>query len=92
MDNPFGKVMTIEQAMDFFYNGMSLMFGGFGGVGSPPTIIDGIIKKDLRELTLIGNDSGFPEIGIGKIDQQETGQKINCLSYWFKSNCRQTDE
>ncbi len=76
MDNPFGKVVTIEQAMDFFYNGMSLMFGGFGGVGSPPTIIDGIIKKDLRELTLIGNDSGFPEIGIGKIISRRRAKRL----------------
>ena len=76
MDNPFGKVVTIERAMDFFYNGMSLMFGGFGGVGSPPTIIDGIIKKDLRELTLIGNDSGFPEIGIGKIISRRRAKRL----------------
>lgn len=76
MDNPFGKVVTIEQAMDFFYNGMSLMFGGFGGVGSPPTIIDGIIKKDLCELTLIGNDSGFPEIGIGKIISRRRAKRL----------------
>ena len=25
-----------------------LMFGGFGGVGSPPTIIDGILNKGYR--------------------------------------------
>jgi acetate CoA/acetoacetate CoA-transferase alpha subunit len=76
MDNPFGKITTIEQIMDFLYNGMTLMFGGFGGVGSPPTIIDAIIKKDLRELILIGNDTGFPEIGIGKIVSRGRAKKL----------------
>ena len=46
--------------MDFFHDGMSIMFGGFGGVGSPPTIIDGILNKQIHNLTLIGNDTGFP--------------------------------
>ncbi|WP_428908421.1 CoA transferase subunit A [Niallia sp. Krafla_26] len=67
MDNPFGKITTIEKGMNLFHDGMSIMFGGFGGVGSPPTIIDGIIHKHIRHLTLIGNDTGFPMIGIGKV-------------------------
>jgi acetate CoA/acetoacetate CoA-transferase alpha subunit len=67
MDNPFGKIKTVDQVMENFQNGMTVMFGGFGGVGSPPTIIDAMIKKDLRKLTLVGNDAGFPHIGIGKL-------------------------
>lgn len=67
MDNPFGKMKTIEQVMDFFHHGMTLMYGGFGGVGSPPTLIEAIMKKGVHELILIGNDAGFPNIGIGKV-------------------------
>ncbi|MCQ6277470.1 CoA transferase subunit A [Bacillus sp. V3B] len=67
MDNPFGKIKTVDQVMENLQNRMTVMFGGFGGVGSPPTIIDAMIKKGLRELTLIGNDAGFPHIGIGKL-------------------------
>ena len=52
MNNPYGKITNVEQIMDFFHDGMSIMFGGFGGVGSPPTIIDGILKKhqDIENL------------------------------------------
>lgn len=67
MENPFGKIGTLPQALEHFYDGMTIMFGGFGGVGSPPSLIDGMIKKKLSNLKLIGNDAGFPEIGIGKI-------------------------
>jgi acetate CoA/acetoacetate CoA-transferase alpha subunit len=76
MENPFGKITTLEHVLKFFHDGMSLMFGGFGGVGSPPTIIDGILEKGVRELTLIGNDTGFPHIGIGKLVSAERAVKV----------------
>ena len=76
MENPFGKITTIETVMDFFHDGMTLMFGGFGGVGSPPTLIDSILKKGVQNLTLIGNDTGFPHIGIGKIVSRGRAKKV----------------
>lgn len=76
MENPFGKIATLEQAMEHFYDGMTLMFGGFGGVGSPPDLIDGILKKEIKNLVLIGNDTGFPEIGIGKIVSRGKARKV----------------
>lgn len=76
MENPFGKITTLEAVMGFFDDGMTLMFGGFGGVGSPPTLIDGILDKGIRDLTLIGNDTGFPTIGIGKLVKAERAKKV----------------
>lgn len=67
MQNPFGKLISPHDAMEFFFDGMTIMFGGFGGIGSPPTIIDEILQKGIKNLTLIGNDTAFPNIGIGKI-------------------------
>ncbi|MBO0958300.1 CoA transferase subunit A [Neobacillus sp. MM2021_6] len=76
MDNLFGKITTIEAVMEFFHDGMTVMFGGFGGVGSPPTLIDGILEKGVRNLILIGNDTGFPHIGIGKIVSRGFAKKV----------------
>lgn len=76
MKNPFGKITTLEKAMELFHDGMTLMFGGFGGVGTPPGLIDGILEKGIRNLTLIGNDTGFPHIGIGKLVSQERAKKV----------------
>lgn len=76
MENPFGKITSLEKVMEFFHDGMTLMFGGFGGVGTPPTIIDGILEKEIGKLTLIGNDTGFPHIGIGKLVSQERATKV----------------
>ncbi|MFS0781530.1 CoA transferase subunit A [Bacillus sp. 1P06AnD] len=76
MQNVFGKVVDIEELAPFFMNGMSIMFGGFGGVGNPPTLIDFIRKCDLKDLTLIGNDTGFPDIGIGRLITEKRVKKL----------------
>jgi acetate CoA/acetoacetate CoA-transferase alpha subunit len=64
------KVVTLEQALEHIHDGITLMFGGFGGVGNPPTLINGILTKGVTGLHLIGNDAGFPTIGIGKLVSQ----------------------
>jgi acetate CoA/acetoacetate CoA-transferase alpha subunit len=76
MAKTINKVTSIDRIISFFHNGMSLMFGGFGGVGSPPTLIDAIIEKQVKDLILIGNDTGFPHIGIGKLIRLERASKV----------------
>ena len=76
MENPFRKITTLAAVMEYFHDGMTLMFGGFGGVGSPPALIDGILEKGVRNITLIGNDTGFPQIGIGKLVSQQRAAKV----------------
>ncbi|MEH7120723.1 CoA transferase subunit A [Neobacillus vireti] len=76
MENPFGKVSSVESVLNFFHDGMTLMFGGFGGVGSPPTLIEAILGSGIHDLTLIGNDTGFPHIGIGKIVSRGRARKV----------------
>jgi acetate CoA/acetoacetate CoA-transferase alpha subunit len=70
------KIKTVEEACKCIIDGCSLMYGGFGGVGNPPTIIHHIIEKKTNKLTLIGNDAGFPDIGIGKIVSQGRATKL----------------
>lgn len=76
MDNRFQKITTVEKLLDFFHDGMTLMYGGFGGVGSPPTLIDAILQMGVKDLILIGNDTGFPHIGIGQIVSQGRAKQI----------------
>jgi acetate CoA/acetoacetate CoA-transferase alpha subunit len=73
---PFNKVRTLQNTMNYINDGCSLMFGGFGGVGNPPTLINGLIEKGVKDLILIGNDAGFPTIGIGKFISQGRAKKL----------------
>ena len=62
----FNKVVDYEAVRPLFFDGMTLLFGGFGGVGTPPTLVDCLIESGVKDVHLIGNDAGFPWIGIGK--------------------------
>ena len=70
------KVCSVHDALDVIGDGITLMYGGFGGIGNPPTLINGILSKGVRDLTLIGNDAGFPTIGIGKVISQERVSRL----------------
>ncbi|PAE24550.1 MULTISPECIES: CoA transferase subunit A [Bacillaceae] len=76
MENTFNKIIELDEAMKHFRDGMIIMFGGFGGIGTPPSLIDGILDNGFKDLTLIGNDSGFPHIGIGKVVSQGRAKKM----------------
>ncbi|TYR81179.1 CoA transferase subunit A [Priestia megaterium] len=66
-ENSFGKIIAIEEAASYIKSGMTIMFGGFGGVGTAPTIIDVVLSGSESDFTLICNDAGFPNIGVGKL-------------------------
>jgi len=61
------KIINIEEAVNYIKDGMTIMIGGFLGCGTPHKLVDGLIEKGVKDLTLICNDSGFPEVGAGKL-------------------------
>ncbi|MDA5110948.1 CoA transferase subunit A [Brevibacillus thermoruber] len=76
MANRFDKVISLEEALTYFHDGMTLLAGGFGGVGNPPTLIQGILDKGVRDITLISNDTAFPHIGVGKLVTERRVKKV----------------
>lgn len=61
------KITTAQDALSKIKDGMTVMIGGFLGNGTPETMIDEIIKKGVKNLTIIANDTAFPDRGIGKL-------------------------
>lgn len=61
------KIITIEQAMQKIEDGMTLMIGGFLAVGTPEGFVDALIAQGTKQLTVIANDTAFPDKGIGKL-------------------------
>lgn len=61
------EVLTAKEAGYMIENGMSLMIGGFLGVGTPESLVDALVSIGRTGLTLIANDTGFPEKGVGKL-------------------------
>jgi acetate CoA/acetoacetate CoA-transferase alpha subunit len=59
--------MKAEVAARQIPDGASLLIGGFMGVGSPERLIDALVARQARGLTVIANDTAKPGRGIGKL-------------------------
>ncbi|WP_305042004.1 CoA transferase subunit A [Geoalkalibacter sp.] len=60
------KVQTsIDQALAGIEDGATLMVGGFGLVGIPEKLIAGLLRKGVRNLTVISNNCGVDDFGLG---------------------------
>ena len=61
------KLIGWAEVGPLFSDGMSVMFGGFLGTGTPAGIVHAMCDADLHQLTLIGNDSGRPLPGVAPL-------------------------
>jgi len=61
------KIMTADEAVAKIKEGDSIMVGGFMACGSPEILIDALVRKNVRHLTVICNDAGVPGRGVGKL-------------------------
>ncbi len=61
------KITTASQAVEPIQDGAVIMIGGFLGTGTPENLIDALVAKGVKDLTIIGNDGGLPGRGICKL-------------------------
>lgn len=61
------KKIIAEQFRHLLRDDMTIMFGGFMGVGTPMKLVDEIIHSGVRNITIIGNDTAFSGTGIGAL-------------------------
>ncbi|MFA5141259.1 MAG: CoA transferase subunit A [Elusimicrobiota bacterium] len=61
------KVQTPEEAVHHIHDGASIMVSGFMCCGQSLSLIDALIRRGTKGLTVICNDAGFPERGVGKL-------------------------
>lgn len=70
------KVKTIEEAVALIQDGMTVMIGGFMGVGTPHAIIDKMIDKGIKDITIICTDTAYPDYGIGRLVSGKMAKKV----------------
>jgi acetate CoA/acetoacetate CoA-transferase alpha subunit len=70
------KWIDKEKFIALLKDGQSIMFGGFLACGTPELLVDWIIESNVKELTLIGNDAGWPTKGIGKLIANNQVKKL----------------
>lgn len=70
------KIISVKEAAEKVQDGMTIMVGGFLANGTPDKLIDALVEKDVKNLTLICNDTGFPDKGVGKMVVSKQFKKI----------------
>lgn len=70
------KLISIDEAIDKIKDGMTVMIGGFLGVGSPERLIDALVAKGTKDLTIIANDTAFVDKGLGKLIVTKQAKKV----------------
>ncbi len=63
------KIFPDAQAAlaDVLKDGMTIMSGGFGLCGIPAALIDAIRDSGVKNLTIISNNCGIDDVGLGKL-------------------------
>jgi 3-oxoacid CoA-transferase subunit A len=56
---------TIEQALEGIRDGATILAGGFGLVGIPQRLIEGLRDRGVKDLTVVSNNCGVDDWGLG---------------------------
>lgn len=71
-------VGSIAEALTDVEDGSIVMIGGFGNVGQPRALIDGLIEQGARELIVVANNAGNGQIGLARLIALGRVRKVIC--------------
>lgn len=69
-------ILTPDKAVENITDGSTLMVAGFMGCGNAFTLVDALVKKGSKDLTLITSDTSFPDVGVGRLICQSRVKKL----------------
>jgi 3-oxoadipate CoA-transferase alpha subunit len=71
-------VRSIAEALDGVKDGSVVLIGGFGSVGQPDALIEGLIEQGAKDLTCVLNNAGSGRVGVAKLMDLGRVRKIVC--------------
>lgn len=75
---------SIEEALSHVESGNTVLVGGFGLIGAPLSLIEGLTEKDVKDLTIVSNNLGESGKGLGILLNQNKIKKG--IGSYFTSN------
>lgn len=78
------KIKTIDEALKHVKSGDTILCGGFGLIGSPLSLIEGLTEMPYNNLTIVSNNLGEEGKGLGKLLLQ--GKISKGIGSYFTSN------
>lgn len=74
----------VQETLSCVKSGHTVLVGGFGLIGAPLTLIDGLTKRDVSDLTIVSNNLGESGKGLGILLNQNKIKKG--IGSYFTSN------
>ncbi|MFC4167581.1 3-oxoacid CoA-transferase subunit A [Teichococcus aestuarii] len=71
-------VRDMAEAMQGLADGATVLVGGFGSVGQPDALIDGLIEQGAKDLTIVANNAGAGRVGLARLMELGRVRKIIC--------------
>lgn len=69
---------SMAEAFAGIKDGAVVLIGGFGQVGHPFDLVDGLINTGVRDLTIVANNGAYAEVGIARLIEQRRVRKLIC--------------
>jgi 3-oxoacid CoA-transferase subunit A len=70
------RIASPDAALANLRDGMTILMGGFGLCGIPEKLIDAVRRKGTKELTIVSNNAGVDDFGIGLLLQNRQVKKM----------------
>ena len=71
-------VRSMADAMDGIKDGSTILLGGFGAVGQPDWLLDGLIEQGAKDLTVVANNAGTGRVGLARLMDLGRVRRIVC--------------
>lgn len=72
------SVRSIDEAVAPIGDGATIMIGGFGNAGMPDELVEGLLRRDVKGLTIISNNAGNGETGVAALIKAGRVRKMVC--------------
>jgi 3-oxoacid CoA-transferase subunit A len=70
------RVADADAAIAAIQDGATILLGGFGLCGIPENLIAALRRKGTKDLTLVSNNAGVDDFGIGQLLQSKQVSKM----------------
>lgn len=70
------RVKNAEEAIAKINDGATILMGGFGLCGIPENLIEALRKKGTKDLTVVSNNAGIDDFGIGLLLKNKQIRKM----------------
>lgn len=71
-------VQSVADALAGVKDGSTVLIGGFGSVGQPDVLIEGLIEQGATNLTAVLNNAGVGRVGVARLMELGRVRKIIC--------------